>query len=64
MRALLKSSAFQKAPLDINEVVNEVSRLMRSDTKKRQIYLGNDLEAPLPAILEDRVQNQQFLVNL
>jgi signal transduction histidine kinase len=64
MRALFKSGPFQKAPLDINEVVNEVFRLMRSEAEKRQIHLEIDLEAPLPAILGDRVQIQQVLVNL
>jgi signal transduction histidine kinase len=64
MRALFKSGPFQKAPLDINEVVNEVFRLMRSEAEKRRVNLEIDLEAPLPAILGDRVQIQQVLVNL
>src|ERR1700723_75039 len=64
MRGLFKSGPFQKAPLDINEVVNEVSRLMRSEAEKRRVNLEIDLEARLPAILGDRVQIQQVLVNL
>jgi signal transduction histidine kinase len=64
MRALFKSGPFQKAPLDINEVVNEVCRLMRSEAEKRRVNLEIDLEAALPAILGDRVQIQQVLVNL
>jgi signal transduction histidine kinase len=64
MRALFKSGPFQSAPLDINEVVNEVCRLMRSEAGKRRIKLEIDLEAGLAAILGDRVQIQQVLVNL
>jgi signal transduction histidine kinase len=64
MRALFKSGPFQKAPLDINEVVNEVFRLMRSEAEKRRVNLEIDLEAGLPATLGDRVQIQQVLVNL
>jgi signal transduction histidine kinase len=64
MRALFKSGPFQKAPLDINEVVSEVFRLMRSEAEKRRVNLEIDLEARLPAILGDRVQIQQVLVNL
>jgi signal transduction histidine kinase len=64
MRALFKSGPFQKAPLDINEVVNEVCRLMRSEAEKQRVNLAIDLEAGLPAILGDRVQIQQVLVNL
>ena len=64
LRALFKSGPFQKAPLDINEVVNEVCRLMRSEAEKRRVNLEIDLETGLPAILGDRVQIQQVLVNL
>jgi signal transduction histidine kinase len=64
MRALFKSGPFQKAPLEINEVVNEVYRLMRSEAEKRRVNVEIDLEAVLPAILGDRVQIQQVLVNL
>src|SRR5580704_1025590 len=64
MRALFKSGPFQKAPLDINEVVKEVFRLMRGEAEKRRVNLEIDLERPLPAILGDRVQIQQVLVNL
>jgi signal transduction histidine kinase len=64
MRALFRSGPFQKAPLCINEVVNEVCRLMRREAEKRRVSLEVDLEAGLPAILGDRVQIQQVLVNL
>jgi signal transduction histidine kinase len=64
MRNLFKSCPFQKAPLDINEVVNEVCRLMRSEAEKRHVNLQIDLEALLPAIVGDRVQIQQVLANL
>jgi signal transduction histidine kinase len=64
MRALFKSGPLQEAPLDITEVVNEVSRLLRSEAEKRGVNLESDLEARLPSILGDRVQIQQVLVNL
>jgi signal transduction histidine kinase len=64
MRALFKSGHFQKAPLDINEVSHEVFRLIRSTAEKRRVNLEIDLEARLPAVLGDRVQIQQVLVNL
>ena len=64
IRALFKGVPFQRAPLDINEVVNEVCRLLGVEAEKRRVNLEIDLEAPLPAILGDRVQIQQVLVNL
>jgi signal transduction histidine kinase len=64
MRALFKRGPFQKAPLDVNEVIHEVLRLMRTEAEKRRVTLETDLETPLPAIQGDRVQIQQVLVNL
>jgi signal transduction histidine kinase len=64
VRALFKRGPFQKAPLDVNEVIHEVLRLMRSEAEKRRVNLETDLEARLPAIHGDRVQIQQVLVNL
>jgi signal transduction histidine kinase len=64
MRALFKRGPFQKAPLDVNEVIHEVLRLMRSEAEKRRVNMETDLESRLPAIHGDRVQIQQVLVNL
>jgi signal transduction histidine kinase len=64
MRALFKSNPLQKTPLDITEVLDEVSRLMRSEAEKRGVNMENDFEPELPAVLGDRVQIQQVLVNL
>jgi signal transduction histidine kinase len=64
MRTLFKGGVFEKAPLDINEVAREVILLIRSEAEKREVNLEVDLEGGLPAILGDRVQIQQVLVNL
>jgi signal transduction histidine kinase len=64
VRALFKRGPFQKAPLDVNEMIHEVLRLMRSEAEKRRVNMETDLEAQLPEIQGDRVQIQQVLVNL
>jgi hypothetical protein len=63
MRALFKGGTIEKAPLDMNEVVREVTSLIRSEAKKRRVALEIDL-TELPKIMGDRVQIQQVLVNL
>jgi signal transduction histidine kinase len=64
MRTLFKSGSLEMAPLDINEVVKEVSSLIRSEAGKRRVNLEIDLETGLAPILADRVQIQQVLMNL
>jgi signal transduction histidine kinase len=64
MRTLFKSGTLERAPLDINEVVKEVLSLIRSEAGKRRVNLEIDLQTGLPAILADRVQIQQVLMNL
>jgi signal transduction histidine kinase len=64
MRTLFKSGTLERTPLDINEVVEEVLSLIRSEAGKRRVNLELDLQTALPPILADRVQIQQVLMNL
>jgi PAS domain S-box-containing protein len=64
LRSLLKKEESQHHPLDINELVEESLRLMRSDLLSRQVVVGTDLATTLPAVDGDRNQLQQVLLNL
>jgi C4-dicarboxylate-specific signal transduction histidine kinase len=64
VRALLKKSEPQRVPLDVNEVVNEVIALMQREVLSHSVVLRRELAAALPAVLADRVQLQQVLINL
>ena len=64
LRSLLKKEEAQHRPLDMNEVVQEVLALMRSDFLNRQVSVRTELAPQLPAVSGDRVQLQQVLLNL
>jgi two-component system sensor kinase FixL len=64
LRSLLRKEAAQRHPLDINDVVEESLRLMRSDLLNRQVAVSTDLDEALPGVSGDRNQLQQVLLNL
>jgi signal transduction histidine kinase len=64
VRALSKKADTQKATLDLNDVINETTALLRHDLFKHHILPRLDLAPALDAILGDRVQLQQVIINL
>jgi PAS domain S-box-containing protein len=64
IRSLYRQAASTRQLLDANEVIAEVSELIASDLRSRSIVFRSALEPKLPAVLVDRVQLQQVLVNL
>ena len=64
LRALISKGDLAHVPLDINNVVAEVARLVRSDVAIRKIPMTVDLAAGLPGIRGDRIQLQQVVLNM
>jgi two-component system, LuxR family, sensor kinase FixL len=64
LRSMLKKEEARHQPVDMNEVVQEVLALMRSDFLNRGVNLHTKLAAQLPLVSGDRVQLQQVLLNL
>jgi signal transduction histidine kinase len=64
LRALLKKGALEYVPLDMNDVVDEVARLVRSDMVIRNVPMTLELTAGLPNVRGDRVQLQQVILNM
>jgi signal transduction histidine kinase len=64
LRALLKKGALEYVPLDMNDVVDEVARLVRSDMVIRNVPMTLELAAGLPRVRGDRVQLQQVVLNM
>jgi len=64
LRAMLRKDSAEHSPLDVNDVVQDVLRIMRNDLLHRNVELVVDLAGDLPAINGDRVQLQQVLMNL
>jgi PAS domain S-box-containing protein len=64
LRRLFVKSEPQMHPLDLNEVVSEVLKLIHSDLVTRRINVSTRLVMELPPVQGDRVQLQQVLLNL
>jgi len=64
MRAMLKREDPKLQALDINELVHEVTGIMRSELLIRNVKVVTDLAADLPLVKGDKVRLQQVLINL
>jgi len=64
LRELLKPGPSNMDSLDLNVIVISVQHLLRSEFTLRQISLKLDLANDLPAVVADRIQLQQVLINL
>jgi len=64
LRQLLRKDEVQHRPLNVNEVVQEVLKLVRNDLASRNIALNIDPASKLPNVIGDRVLLQQVLLNL
>ena len=64
VRGLVNKTVDQKAPLDINEVVNEVITLLHHELASHRMSLRMELAPTLGLVLGDRIQLQQVILNL
>jgi PAS domain S-box-containing protein len=64
IRALSNKTDSDRAPLDINEVINEALALVRRELAAHRVSLRTELAPVLPAVLARRVQMQQVIINL
>lgn len=64
IRALFKQTAPMKTTLHLNEVIDEVGRLMQNELNRMGVSIELDLEPALPPLPADRIQIQQVLINL
>jgi signal transduction histidine kinase len=64
VRLLLKKGDLEYVPLDLNDVVTEVARLVMSDAAIRNVSMRVEPAPGLPRVRGDRVQLQQVVLNL
>ena len=64
IRAFLRKTETDKAPIDINQTIRDVVILMRNEAEGKGVALHMELASDLPAVLGDRVQLQQVILNL
>lgn len=64
LRLLLKKGEVQRQPLDVNDLVLEVLKILRSDLVNHGVTATTELSPALPLVHWDRVQLQQVMLNL
>jgi two-component system, LuxR family, sensor kinase FixL len=64
MRDFLRKRDAPRQPVDINVIVEEALRILRSEAILQGIKLLADLDPNLPRVMGDRVQLQQVLLNV
>jgi signal transduction histidine kinase len=64
VRQLSTKGEPQMMPLDLNDVIQQVVPLVRSEINRHRVSLHVDLAPALPAAVGDRVQLQQVIINL
>jgi len=64
IRQLATKTAPHKVAVDINDVIRDVVALVRTEVVKHEVSLRLDLAPGLAAVLADRVQLQQVIINL
>jgi len=64
IRLLFTKGTPQRELVDVNEVIREMTLLLRSEITRYSISVRTDLTADLPQAMGDRVQLQQVFMNL
>jgi PAS domain S-box-containing protein len=64
IRALFRKTTSIAIPLEINQVITETISLVGSEAQRKGVSLNTELAANLPAVLGDRIQLQQVILNL
>ena len=64
VRALIKKTDTQMVPLDVNEIVREAMNIVEHELLRHRVSQRMELSSDLPAVVGDRIQLQQVLLNL
>jgi C4-dicarboxylate-specific signal transduction histidine kinase len=64
VRSLMKKADTRMLPLDINATIQEVAALLQRELTAQNVLLRLELQPGMPAVVVDRVQIQQVIINL
>jgi two-component system, LuxR family, sensor kinase FixL len=64
LRKLVGTPTGRRESTDINELIQELGKLTRADTRDHNVQMQWQLSADLPRLSVDRIQIQQVLLNL
>jgi signal transduction histidine kinase/CheY-like chemotaxis protein len=61
---LFKKGVLQRELVDVNELIREMTVLLRSEANRYSLFIRTELAEDLPKVMADRVQLQQVFMNL
>lgn len=64
IRALARKAEPERAPLDLNDAIEDVAQLLKGEALRHRLALRLELAPGLPRVTGDRVELQQVLMNL
>jgi signal transduction histidine kinase len=64
LRSLFAQKQPKTEPVDLNDAAQEVLALSASELQNNRVILRTDLQEGLPAVIGDRIQLQQVMLNL
>jgi len=64
IRSISKKGESKRQLADVNELIQEMIALLRTETKRYSVSVRTELSAELPKVMADSVQVQQVLMNL
>jgi signal transduction histidine kinase len=64
VRSLYQKGSSQLETIEVNEVISEMVVMLQNEADRHSIRIRTDLAGELPAVMADRVQLQQVLMNL
>src|SRR5688572_28060691 len=64
LRGIARKRPLEPQPVDLNELVAGVTRLVSADALRRRVRVGMESNGPLPKIPADRISLQHVVLNL
>jgi PAS domain S-box-containing protein len=64
IKLFFKKGTLQTESVDLNEIMREMTVLLRNEATRHSVSVRTELTADLPPVIGDRIQLQQVLMNL
>ena len=64
LRSMMKREEGEKRPIIVNDILNDVIQIFRSEAIFRNVSIETELDGSLPPVLGDRGQLQQVVLNI
>ena len=64
LRSMMKREEGEKRPTILNDILNDVIQIFRSEAIFRNVYIETELDGSLPPVFGDKTQLQQVVLNI